>query len=97
MIDTTYKITLPEYPGLTFTVSDYNDDGEQFAILHAVEGLESYAPDSWADIFGGESLSVRLTKEARRIAKKERAESNDDFYYRTGATPPGFRPFSKIM
>ena len=65
-----YKIDLY---GVTYHVEPYEDDGELFAVIHRVDGLEQYGPDDLPGLFD-EDAHARLSSllvEALREANNE--------------------------
>lgn len=75
----TYELTLDSLPGVTFTVSDFDDDGEQFVNLHGVTGLEGYDYEAISAAFHHPKLQTSLNAKARKVAAQERKESAEDY------------------
>ena len=63
-----------KFAGLTYHVEPFFDDGELFATIHRVDGLEQYGPDELPAMFDQEAhtelakmLGEALRKEAEEV------------------------------
>jgi len=63
----TYTI---ERLGVTYEVEPYEDDGELFAVIHRVDGLEQYGPDELPAMFD-QDAHTELAKRLGVILRKE--------------------------
>lgn len=66
-----YKI---ELYGVTYHVEPYEDDGELFAVIHRVDGLEQYGPDDLPGLFD-EDAHARLSS----LLAEALMEANDEY------------------
>ncbi len=62
-----YEITLT---GATYTVEPYVDDGEAFAVIRSVSGLEQWGSDDLPFLFD-DDVHRRLTRELREMMRAE--------------------------
>lgn len=62
-----------KYAGLTYHVEPYEDDGELFAVIHRVDGLEQCAPDELPAMFDQEA-HAKLAKLLGEALRKEAEE-----------------------
>lgn len=63
----TYPIKLA---GVTYRVEPFYDDGEMFAVIHSMEGLEQYGSDELPHLVG-DAVHEALVKELKVILKGE--------------------------
>ena len=66
-----YKI---ELYGVTYHVEPYEADGELFAVIHRVDGLEQYGPDDLPGLFD-EDAHARLSS----LLAEALMEANDEY------------------
>lgn len=66
-----YKI---ELYGVTYHVEPYEDDGELFAVIHRVDGLEQYGPDDLSGLFDDDA-HARLSS----LLAEALMEANDEY------------------
>ena len=59
-----------KYAGLTYHVEPFFDDGELFAVIHRVDGLEQYAPDELPGMFD-QDVHAELAKLLGAILRKD--------------------------
>lgn len=64
----TYPIKLA---GVTYHVEPYFDDGEMFAVIHSMEGLEKYGMDELHGLVS-DSVHAELVKQLGVILEEER-------------------------
>lgn len=62
-----YEITLY---GVTYTVEPLVDDGELFAVIQSVRGLEQYGPDELPGLFDDDAHQ-NLARELEKIMRDE--------------------------
>ena len=59
-----------KYAGLTYHVEPFFDDGELFAVIHRVDGLEQYAPDELTGMFD-QDVHTELAKLLGEVLRKD--------------------------
>lgn len=62
-----------KYLGLTYHVEPFFDDGELFAAIHRVDGLEQYGPDELPSLFD-QDVHTELAKMLGEVLRKEAEE-----------------------
>ena len=63
-----------KFAGLTYHVEPFFDDGELFAVIHRVDGLEQYGPDDLPGLFDDDA-HVRLSS----LLVEALMEANDEY------------------
>ena len=59
-----------KFAGLTYHVEPFFDDGELFATIHRVDGLEQYGPDELPAMFD-QDVHAELAKMLGEVLRKE--------------------------
>lgn len=59
-----------KFAGLIYHVEPFFDDGELFAVIHRVEGLEQYGPDELPAMFD-QDAHTELAKMLGEVLRKE--------------------------
>lgn len=59
-----------KFAGLTYHVEPFFDDGELFAVIHRVDGLEQFGPDELPAMFD-QSTHTELARRLGVILRKE--------------------------
>lgn len=62
-----------KFAGLTYHVEPFFDDGELFAVIHRVDGLEQYGPDELPAMFD-QDVHTELAKMLGEVLRKEAEE-----------------------
>lgn len=62
-----------KFAGLTYHVEPFFDDGELFAVIHRVEGLEQYGPDELPAMFD-QDAHTELAKMLGEVLRNEAEE-----------------------
>lgn len=62
-----------KFAGLTYYVEPFLDEGQLFAVIHRVDGLEQYGPDELPSLFDQEA-HTELAKMLGEVLRKEAEE-----------------------
>lgn len=62
-----------KFAGLTYHVEPFFDDGELFAVIHRVDGLEQFGPDELPAMFD-QDTHTELAKMLGEVLRKEAEE-----------------------